>query len=67
MRFGHSARKRSLETGNWVKLKPGISDGREIWRICYWRCREGALKNLGSIGAFLAGLGISPNTWRAEF
>jgi hypothetical protein len=26
-----------------------------------WRC----LKNLGSIGAFLAGLGISPNTWRA--
>jgi hypothetical protein len=28
-----------------------------------WRC----LKNLGSIGAFLAGLDISPNTWRAEF
>jgi hypothetical protein len=23
------------------------------------------LENLGSIGAFLAGLGISPNTWRA--
>jgi hypothetical protein len=28
-----------------------------------WRC----LKNFGSIGAFLAGLDISPNTWRAEF
>jgi hypothetical protein len=28
-----------------------------------WRC----LKNLGSIGAFLAGLDISPNTWRAKF
>jgi hypothetical protein len=29
----------------------------EVW----WRC----LKNLGSIGAFLAGLDILPNTWRA--
>jgi hypothetical protein len=29
----------------------------------FWMC----LKNLGSIGAFLAGLGISPSTWRAEF
>jgi hypothetical protein len=28
-----------------------------------WKC----LKNLGSIEAFLAGLGISPNTWGAEF
>jgi hypothetical protein len=26
-----------------------------------WRC----LKNFGSIGAFLTGLGISPNTWHA--
>jgi hypothetical protein len=24
-------------------------------------------ENLGSIGAFLAGLGISPNMWEAEF
>jgi hypothetical protein len=24
-------------------------------------------KNLGSIGAILAGLGISPSTWRARF
>jgi hypothetical protein len=28
-----------------------------------WRC----LKNLGLIGAFLAGLGISPSMWRAGF
>jgi hypothetical protein len=42
MEFGHSARKRSLETGNLEKLKPGISDGREILRISYWRCGEGA-------------------------
>jgi hypothetical protein len=28
-----------------------------------WRC----LKKLGSIGAILAGLGISPSTWRAVF
>jgi hypothetical protein len=42
MEFGHSAWKRSLEMGNLVKLKPGISDGRENWRICYWRCCEGA-------------------------
>jgi hypothetical protein len=35
MEFGHSARKRSLETENLVKMKPGKSDGREIWRICY--------------------------------
>jgi hypothetical protein len=42
MKFGHSARKRSLETGNLVKLKPEITDGREIWRICYWRYCEGA-------------------------
>jgi hypothetical protein len=31
MEFGHSARKRSLEMGNCVKLKPRISDWREIW------------------------------------
>jgi hypothetical protein len=42
MEFGHSAQNRSLETGNCVKLKPGISDWREIWRICYWRYCEGA-------------------------
>jgi hypothetical protein len=28
-----------------------------------WKC----LKNLGSIGAFLAGLGILPNTWGRSF
>jgi hypothetical protein len=37
MEFGHSARNRSQETRNCVKLKPGILDWREIWRICYWR------------------------------
>jgi hypothetical protein len=42
MKFRHSARNGSLETGNWVKMKPGISNWREIWRICYWRCCEGA-------------------------
>jgi hypothetical protein len=30
MEFGHSALNRSLETGNCVKLKPGLSDWREI-------------------------------------
>jgi hypothetical protein len=29
---------------NCVKLKPGISDWREIWWICYWRYCEGAWK-----------------------
>jgi hypothetical protein len=42
MEFGHSAWKQSLETGICVKLKPGISDWREILRICYWRYCEGA-------------------------
>jgi hypothetical protein len=30
MEFRHSARKRSLKTGNLVKMEPGMSDGREI-------------------------------------
>jgi hypothetical protein len=42
MEFGHSARKRSLEMGNYVKLKPRISDWLEILRMCYWRYYEGA-------------------------
>jgi hypothetical protein len=42
--FGHSARNRSLETGNCVKLKPSISDWCEIWRISYWRYHEDAWK-----------------------
>jgi hypothetical protein len=32
----------TIARGNLVKLKPGISDEREILRICYWRCCEGA-------------------------
>jgi hypothetical protein len=35
MEFGHSARNRSLKTGICVKLKHGISDWREILRLCY--------------------------------
>jgi hypothetical protein len=41
-KIGHSAQKQSLETGNLVKFKPGISDWREIWQECYWKCCEGA-------------------------
>jgi hypothetical protein len=35
MKFRHSARNGLLETENLVKLKPGMSDWREIARICY--------------------------------
>jgi hypothetical protein len=40
MKFRHSARNGSLEIGHGVKLKPGISDWREIARIC----SEGVVK-----------------------
>jgi hypothetical protein len=42
MEFGHSAQNRLLEIGICGNLESRISDWHEIWRICYFRCHEGA-------------------------